>query len=418
MIEINISDNRINFQEIEEFLCNNEKNYSKNYTLDYVRVLFRKLNIEKIGIPCIHVTGTNGKGSTCAMLESICRSAGYKTGMFTSPHLKSITERIKINNKNIPKCDFVRFFLKVNALVKQIKTINQCFLISSFEYLTALAILYFQSQNVDVVILEVGLGGTLDATNVVLDTSCSVFTSIAIDHEEILGNSIEKIATDKAGIIKINHNVVLSPAISNVAKDIIIHIATEKYAKSIINVDKVEYQFKYNNIPAYQNINATTAVAAINAMQEMLPVSKDAIKIGLESFLWPGRWQLILNDKYPNGIILDGAHNAEGAQMIVNELVKLPQKPVLIFGSNKISRASKMLKILVPYIEKLVFTQSNHSQALTSTELYACIENTNLIEVETVQLDSLLSFLQQQNRLVLISGSIYLIGDVMSLLRL
>ena len=408
--------NRINknltFNEITDFLFKYENNYSKEYKLDRVFALFRELNIECLEIPCIHVTGTNGKGSTCSMLESIYRASGYKTGMFTSPHLVSITERMKINNINISEADFVKCFWDVYAAAETIKNLNSNYRISPFEYMTAMALLYFKNNNVDVIILEVGLGGMLDATNVVRDTLCSVFTSISLDHEEILGDTIEKIATDKAGIIKENHRVVLAPNIPQSAKEI------------IINIKQNSYSFHNNIHPSYQNFNATTALATINIMQDILPVKNTAINIGLETFSWPGRWQLLNNEQYPHGIIFDGAHNEDGAKMIVEELKNFPQKPILIFGSNKISRATKILNILLPYIDRVVFTRSKHPQSLKFSEITACInnianantKNTSDIKFETIEFGNLSSFIRSQNKLVLITGSLYLVGDAMACL--
>lgn len=414
-------DQDLTFEEARGYLYQRKTTYNKTYKLDRVICLFERLNIRKLPCQVIHVTGTNGKGSTCAMLESIYRTAGYKTGLFTSPHLISVFERIQVSRQMIPQIAFLRLFNYVHRCVCILEQENPDYRFSFFEYLTAIALLYFVECRVEVAIIEIGMGGRLDATNALAQTTCSVTTTIAFDHENVLGNSLEAIAREKAGIIKYNTPVFLGKAIQNNPQKIIQAIADQNQS-TVYQVQNIPPFFD-RTVANYQNHNAATAqlVAKTLAQKGILPVTDTFIAQGIHTFHWPARWQKInYGDKL---LILDGAHNEEGALALAHEIQKLPEPPILIFGSNTEERAKKILKILSPICEKILLSSSTHEQALSKQQLMNCLplsfSKMNPVCVEYIELEKIPLYLQNAAEPVfVIAGSLYLIGDSMRLLGL
>jgi dihydrofolate synthase / folylpolyglutamate synthase len=284
----------------------------------------------------IHVAGTNGKGSTCAMLESIYRTAGLRTGFFTSPHLVSFRERIQVNRQLISRADVVRLVEELRPLLKQFPAGHHP---TFFEVITVMALRFFAAQKCDLVIWETGLGGRLDATNIVTPLA-SVITNIALDHQQWLGGTLAKIAYEKAGIIKPGIPV-LTTADEPEALAVIEKIAKEKKAPlakvgqasrlSRIRKKKPLKQIKNMEMGVppvlpltgeHQKMNAALAIATVEVLQKQIPVPDETIRAGLANVQWPGRLQMI---QRANGqkILLDGAHNVAGAKALRESLLKL-----------------------------------------------------------------------------------------------
>lgn len=411
----------LSLEEARDFLYQRKTTYNKTYKLDRVICLFEQLNLRQLPCPVIHVTGTNGKGSTCAMLESIYRTAGFKTGLFTSPHLISVLERVQVSGQMISETAFLRLFNHVHRYICMLEKENPDYRFSFFEYLTVMALLYFVECQVDVVILEVGMGGRLDATNALAQTTCSVITTIAFDHENVLGNTLEAIAREKAGIIKDRSLVFLGNAIQEGPKKVIQTIADQK--QSIVYQVKTVPSFFDKTVAAYQNYNAATAqlIAKTLTQKGILSVTDDEIEHGIRTFHWPARWQKI---NYKNKLLIfDGAHNEEGALALAHEIQHLPEPPVLIFGSNTEERAKKILKILLPICKKTLLSSSTHEQALSQYQLVHCLPHSSSTDtptkVEYIELEKIPLYLQNTDESVLvIAGSLYLIGDSMRQLGL
>ena len=259
----------------------------------------------------IHVAGTNGKGSTCAMLESIYRAAGLRVGLFTSPHLVSFRERIQVNRQLIPEADVTR-------LVGELRAVNKEHEATLFEFATVMALKFFAEQKCDLVIWETGLGGRLDATNIVTPLA-SVITNIAFDHQQWLGDTLGKIAAEKAGIIKPGVPVVTA------TDNLEALAAVEKIARGKnASLTRVAQAFCLQvgvgmaalSLPGeHQKLNAALALATVEILQNQIPVSREVIRTGLANVNWPGRLQLI---QRPDGqkILLDGAHNVAGAKVL------------------------------------------------------------------------------------------------------
>lgn len=327
-----------NYAEAVEFILSIPKFASKIGTDNLVRLLGQFSNPET-ACPTIHVAGTNGKGSTCAFMQSILQEAGYKVGLFTSPHLVKINERIQINGEAISDEAFFDLFLHVQENLLKVtsyeNTENDIPYPSFFEMMFLLAAVYFSQQQVDVVIYETGMGGRLDATNV-LKPEVSVITSVGMDHMQYLGETLEQIAFEKAGIIKENvpivaffRNAGVEQVIRNQAKQCnapVLAVEKSNYvldkitAKTIdFSIDSEYYKCGAFQIPKtalYQVENAVLAVIALT--QTKFCVSTDHIRKGLLHMHWSGRMEEVLPDVY-----IDGAHNEEAVILWKESVQKL-----------------------------------------------------------------------------------------------
>ena len=312
----------------------------------------------------IHVAGTNGKGSTCAMLESIYRAAGLRVGLFTSPHLVSFRERIQVNRQLISEKEVVHLVEKIQPLLKQFPADHHP---TFFEVVTVMALKFFAEQKCDLVIWETGLGGRLDATNIVTPLA-SVITNIAFDHQQWLGDTLEKIAAEKAGIIKPGVPVITATEAPE-ALLVIKKMAKGKNARfTVVAADvnppqtsKLSAALSRDTatlplLGDHQKLNAALALATVEILQEQIPVTAEKIRAGLTGVNWLGRLQLISK---PGGqkILLDGAHNVAGAETLRATLKKhfAGARPVLIFGALADKNWPDICRTLAPLAAK-VFT--------------------------------------------------------------
>ena len=310
----------MNYQETVDWMFNQLPMYQLHGAIAYKKDLTNTIllanylgNPEK-NINCIHVAGTNGKGSTSHMLASILQESGYKVGLYTSPHLKDFRERIKINGKEISEvfvCDFItthKHFFETNEL-------------SFFEMTVGLAFDYFKNQKVDIAVIEVGMGGRLDSTNIITPL-ISVITNIGLDHTQFLGTTLESIATEKAGIIKPNVPVVIGEYISE-TKPVFINTSKKNSSEIYFASDAIHETFPSELKGDYQNQNKKTAFQTIQVLnsQKIYRVSEENIKNGLLHVVkntgLRGRWQQI-ND-VPK-VICDTAHNKDGLAIVLNQI--------------------------------------------------------------------------------------------------
>ncbi|MGH7950576.1 MAG: DUF559 domain-containing protein [Limisphaerales bacterium] len=367
----------------------------------------------------IHVAGTNGKGSTCAMLESIYRAAGLRVGLFTSPHLVSFRERIQINRQLIPENEVVR-------LVTELRAANHENDATLFEFATVMALKFFAEQKCDLVILETGLGGRLDATNIVTPLA-SLITNIAFDHQQWLGDTLEKIAFEKAGIIK--QGIPIATAVDEPeALAVITKIVREKNAPltQIRNSEFGIRDLSLSLMGEHQKQNAVLALTTVEVLQKQIPVSEKQIKIGLEEVNWPGRLQLI---EKPDGqkFLLDGAHNVAGAKVLRETIEKIfpSKKRTLILGILQDKDWRQICELLAPLAAKIfcvpVLSErtANPNQlakvcrlANPAAEIFVCGSLNKAFEKSGSPERSL-----HQN-LVVVTGSLYLVGEMLEWLGL
>lgn len=381
----------------------------------------------------IHVAGTNGKGSVCAIVSSILIRSGYSTGMYISPPLTDFTERIRVNGKLIEEVDVARLtgilMPKVDEMIKK-KTPP-----TFFEVVTAMAFQYFKDGGIDMAIMEVGLGGRLDATNVI-DPAVSVITNIQKDHTEVLGDDIADIAREKAGIVKDSIPLVTAET-DGVCLDVLQGICKEKKSKLIVvgkdityNVKKSDTQgqiFDYHGTKNYENLeinligsfqlkNASTALAAIGLLDPQ--VSEKAIRDGLKNVDWPGRMELM---DAGTQILLDCAHNPSGARELSQAISALfGKKAVFIIGTSLNKDICGILNELSPVASEFIMTKSKHFNAQNTEEIedevkkitdkYTTTEN--VYEALSCALST-----SNDSELICVTGSIFVVGEARKILK-
>jgi dihydrofolate synthase / folylpolyglutamate synthase len=368
----------------------------------------------------IHVAGTNGKGSTCAMLESVYRASGLRVGLFTSPHLVSFRERIQINRQYISEKDVVRFVEQLKRLCATFAEDHQP---TFFEAVTVMALRYFAEQKCDLVIWETGLGGRLDATNIVTPLA-SAIANIGIEHSEWLGDTVEKIATEKAGIIKPGVPAVTSAA-SGHGLETITAIARERRSPfTVVDADQTHIApLDTIDLPLHgphQRLNAALVVAIVRTLAAQIPVTDSALRAGLATVDWPGRMHRVQTASGQT-ILLDGAHNADGAEALRIALQEeFPTaQPAMIFGVFRDKDSTSMCHSLAPLAGRILLTPVHSERTEDPSKLVAaCRESNGRAPIEVCQ--SLADALRKvpDAPFIVIAGSLYLVGEAMELLHL
>jgi dihydrofolate synthase/folylpolyglutamate synthase len=382
--------------------------------LDRVSAVYARLGVE-IACPVIIVGGTNGKGSTCAMLESIYRAAGLRVGLFTSPHLISFRERIQVNRQLIPEVAVVRLVGELQPLLKQFPAGHHP---TFFEVVTVMALKFFAEQKCDLVIWETGLGGRLDATNIVTPLA-GVITNIQFDHQQWLGDTLEKIAAEKAGIIKPGVPVITA-ADEPEALAVIEKTARGKNAPliKVAQASRLHAAAGTAALPLpgdHQRLNAALALAVVEALQSKIPASDSAIRTGLETVNWPGRLQLVTR---PSGqiFLLDGAHNVAGAKVLRKALEKYfgGTRRILVLGVLQDKDWRHICETLAPLAARILTVPVSSERAADARELAAACRAVNST-AEIVACDSLREALGKivSDDFVVVTGSLYLVGEAL-----
>lgn len=414
--------------------------FGARFGLETTQRLAAALGDPQAQLRFIHVAGTNGKGSTCAMLESIYRAAGLRVGLFTSPHLVSFRERMQVGRQLISEADVARLVEEVISA--------QCLVISQndggkappgtpspitnyfadspptfFEFVTAMALRYFAEQKCDVVIWETGLGGRLDATNIVTPLA-SVITNIAFDHQQWLGDSLAKIAAEKAGIIKPGVPVLTSADAPEAVA--VIREAAERRGAPFTQVAGELNAGAETGAPvalplrgAHQRRNAALAVAVVRTLQGRLPVREAALRQGLETVKWAGRFQVM----QVNGreFILDGAHNLDGVHALVAALRSefSGHAFALVLGMLGDKDCELMCRELAPQFARIAAVRVGSSRSLEPAVLAGFCRRANPSAVVTAHESLAGALLDLQGELrMLVAGSLYLIGEAMERLGL
>lgn len=361
----------------------------------------------------IHVAGTNGKGSTCAMLESIYRAAGLRTGLFTSPHLVSFRERIQVGRELISETDVVRLVEKYQAWSATFpKEHHPTF----FEVITVMALEFFAEKKCDVVIWETGLGGRLDATNIVLPLA-SVITNIGLDHQQWLGNTLEDIAFEKAGIIKPGVPIITTTDEPEALAVIKAVAAGRQALLTVVGKDAAASHTELSLTGGHQLRNAALALVVVKSLQEKIPVSEAQIADGLKNVHWPGRMQLIPKDG--KEFLLDGAHNVAGAK-VLREAIETsfhPDNSTLVLGILEDKDWRQICEVLAPLAETILAVPVASKRTADARELARVCREAN--PAATVFIcDSLAEALKTApaENLVIVTGSLYLVGEALELL--
>lgn len=341
-------------------------------SLDRVNRLLDRLARPDQAFPAIHIAGTKGKGSTAAMIEAGLRAAGYRTGLYTSPHLHTFRERIRVNHELIARADFARLVDEIEPHVEAVPGLTW------FEIVTALAFLHFAQARVEVGVVEVGLGGRFDATNV-LTPLVSVITSLSMDHMNLLGPTLAHIAFEKAGIIKRRVPVVSAPqrpaafdvlrrvarfratTITLIGRDVTYRLVESTRDGQRFQIDGGEFELPL--LGAHQVLNAATAVTALRlAGGRGLPIGDDAIRAGLRDVQWPGRLEVLSRDPL---LVVDGAHNGDSAQQLAAALRDVFGRDdwTLIIGVSADKDVPVILDALLPIASRVIVTRARSVRA-------------------------------------------------------
>ena len=408
-------------------LTHQEQIAPERFELERMFALMARFGNPQQSFPTIHIAGTKGKGSVAALTASALKAAGYKTGLYTSPHLEDFRERIQINGQWIGEDDFV-------AETRQLRTkLDNLPGITSYELQTALAFLYFSSQQVDCAVVEVGMGGRLDSTNI-LSPLVSVITNISYDHTAILGNTLAEIAGEKGGIIKAGVPVVSAPqqpeALAKLRQ-----IAREKDVPFTLVGEDITYEplsqttegqdfrltpqggesitLRTRLLGRHQIENAAAAFAALKfADYAGLPLDEAAIREGFAVVRWPGRFEILPGRPT---VVMDGAHNRHSAKMLAETVHNVfpEQEVVLVFGASEDKDIAGMFAELLPVVGDIFLVQANHPRAASPERLAELLGETDhsVTQVsELADLRGLLSHKTSPDPIILVTGSLYLVG--------
>ena len=413
------------------------------FKLDRMRKFAELLDNPQDNYPSIHVTGTKGKGSVAALCASALQAAGYKVGLYTSPHLQEFTERIQINGMEIDKAELVALVNRLRPLTQQVPEIT------TFELTTALGFLYFAEQQVDIAVIEVGLGGRLDATNII-NPLVSVITPVSYDHRAVLGDTLTEIAYEKGGIIKPGKPVVLSPQQPEAEKELL-RIAAEREAP----ITQVEKSYAYTEVAhnldgqemiitrrltnngnaplslaakplrlhlpllgMHQVQNAATAFAALDIIaQNGMALSPQAVAQGFAQVTWPARFE-ILRKEPP--LVIDSAHNGDSMLRLRQTLDEyFPDRAfILIFGASADKELDAMFREILPRVECVITTQSVHPRAANPQELARRIAPYNVPVQAINPAEAALSRaleLAGSEKGIIVAGSIFIAAAIRSI---
>lgn len=380
----------MNYENAIKTLTSQGKFYI-NLGLERISAILEILGNPQDKLDCFHIAGTNGKGSVCAILASVLQEYGKKTGLYTSPHIFEYTERIKINGEDISKEDFAYYVTNICEIADK----NQIHL-TEFEILTAAAFKYFADNNVDVVVLETGLGGRFDATNVIKKNLCAIITHIDLDHTERLGNTKDKIAFEKAGIIKPNCPVVTSEGYEAI-KD-----AADAQNSLLLFTAPFADTTNLSLKGTYQQENLALALTALKLVFPEIPQS--IVDEGLKKVKHPCRFQVI-EDK---NLIIDGAHNPNGITGLRESLdYYYPNKyRRFVFGCLRNKDYKKMMEILFEQGDEIYFYHFNNKNSCTVEELQtAC-------QFQSKEFKSLTELPQKENTMTIVCGSFYMLQEI------
>ena len=422
----------MNYQDVTDYL-NSIRGIKLG--LESVKSLLESMGNPQKKYKSILVGGTSGKGSTVAMIASILKEAGYNVGVFTKPHLSSFTERIVVNGERIPEEDVIRFVEYTKLVIKNMKKNPDFSHPTFFEVVVAIALKYFEEKKVDIAVLEVGMGGRLDATNVV-DPLVSVITNISLEHTKMLGDTILKIAREKAGIIKENGIMVTATEYDNVfslfkktcgkKKSRIFHVGNdiefEKVNSSIkgqsFNIKVFDKKYENLYIPLlgdHQLLNAAVTVGAIEALNlRGIHVNRESIKYGLRRVKWPGRLEIVQKNPL---VVLDCAKDPNAMKKLKEAVLKnfKYDKLILVISISSDKDINSMMKEIIPISDFILVTRHKVMNRGTDTKLLAEFvkkysKNHMIIDDVKDAVRKALSIAKEKD-MVLVTGSLFTVGE-------
>lgn len=429
----------MNYQEALEFIEKSHK-FGMRLGLENSYKLLELLGNPQDKLEFVHVAGTNGKGSVCSFISNTLNEQGYNVGLYTSPYLETFTERIRFNGNNILEKDVARIITIMKEKIEQM--VEEGFAYpTEFEIETAMAFYYYWEQQADYVVLEVGLGGRYDATNVIKSPLASVIVSISLDHIGVLGDTLGKIAYEKAGIIK-KDSIAIVYKQKQEAEEVIKDVCEEKNTKYIevdfehlkikksdLNLQVFDCEIlgeKFNNmeiklIGEHQVKNAVSAITAIKVLrdQRKIEISDEAIRRGFLNTKWPGRIEKIKDNPI---FIIDGAHNEDGARSLSKALGKYfnGKKMTLLIGMLKDKDVDRVLAILMDKFDKVITTTPDSDRSMSCQELKEKIQR-HVSDVTAIEnIDDAVKYVldnAKEDEVIISAGSLYMIGYVRKLVK-
>jgi dihydrofolate synthase/folylpolyglutamate synthase len=433
----------LNYSQAEEYL-NSFVNYEQipgisyaqpGYSLRHVEELLNRMGNPQLAARTIHIAGTKGKGSVATMIAQVLSSSGYKTGLYTSPHLHTLRERISVDGSLISEDEFASAMAEIKPSIESMKQDTAFRQLTYFEALTALTFAYFKKKRLDFQVLEVGLGGRLDATNVANPLVC-IITPISLDHTQILGNSLEEIAREKAGIIKHGCWVVLSPQPEEAAP-VISDICRKKKAK-VVQVGKEvtwhkidgdlhhqslviegrmnKYQVSIPLLGNFQLENAAAAVAALEILASAgFAIPAADIAQGLARLKWPGRFQIL--QQHPT-VLVDGAHNVASMRGLVSNIKAYfaHKRIFLVFGTSCDKDIPGIINELVPLSPQVIATRTAHSRAAPLSTLAAEFSKRGIEpEIRETVSEAISRALSLADRtdIICVTGSLFVVAEAL-----
>ncbi|NLY45082.1 MAG: bifunctional folylpolyglutamate synthase/dihydrofolate synthase [Tissierella sp.] len=419
---------------------NDKDKFGSRLGLTSISKLMELLGNPQDSLKVIHVAGTNGKGSTSSYLSSCIKSAGYNVGLFTSPYLERFNERVQINGIDIPDETLGRITSHVKEAADKMVELGLEHP-TTFEIITAIGFIYFKEESVDYVVLEVGLGGRFDSTNVIKSSLASVITSIDYDHINELGDTLAKIAYQKAGIIKENGIVVSyeqEAEAGDVIKDVAASLDSEIYISKNHNIGIIQesdtgniFNYRYNNhylesikismIGEYQVYNASLAITTLLVLRDkgLIDITNDQIYTGILNTKWNGRLEVLKREPI---FLIDGAHNVQGIEHLAKALELFSyDKLILGIGILKDKDVDHMIGKLIPLADIVVATEVNMPRKLDADQLASKVSKYNdeiYVEKDIKNAIDKAYSLANKNDLILFGGSLYLIGEVRTLVNL
>lgn len=428
----------MNFEESEKYLYSlGNEVLAMKLGLENIRTLLNALGNPQNNYLKVQIAGTNGKGSTCAFLEAICISAGIKTGMTTSPHLVSITERVKINGAEISEKDFARHAAKVREISEKLVAEGKLESVPTyFEQVTAIALNAFAEEKIELAILETGLGGRFDATTAT-NAEIVAITPIDYDHQNILGNTLTEIAAEKAAIIRRDTKVFVAPQKAEAERVIkgkcrevgveavwaipdvtLIEKSVNGLSKLAFKTPETNYKADFSMQGKHQWTNANLAIRIAENLRDFnFKISKEAIETGLEIAKHKGRLE------FYQGILFDGAHNVSGAKVLREYLDEFIFQPItMIFGAMRDKDLTEIAEIIFPKAEKLIFTKPDNPRSMETSELLKFLPtNFDATKVfQTADVEAALDLSKEisaEDDLICVTGSLYLVGEARKILQ-
>lgn len=426
--ENNLKGDYMTYEEARSYVDSRMK-FGIKPGLERIRKLLNSMENPQDNLKYVHVSGTNGKGSVCTMMSAVLQKAGYKVGLFTSPFVIDFRERFKINSIMISKVEFTNTVNKLKPFVDEMENHGEH--VTEFELITAIAFQWFSDQNCDIVVLEVGLGGTFDSTNIIKKPLISIITSISMDHVAVLGNSLKNIAENKAGIIKHNSVTVICPEQKDEVMSVIDRQVLLKNNKKIVpevsmlnisfeSIDGSWFTYKEKKyylslIGTHQIKNAITVIAALEQLKDMgFKIKYSHILEAFRNVRFASRMEVF--SKKPL-VVVDGAHNVGGALALSNALKKnLKGRNIIAITSMMADKdVDEVMSIIVPLCNKLIVTKASNPRAMSGPELYKIVKNysENVILENDLKKAVDLAFRNvNKNDVILSFGSLYLSCEI------